>query len=546
MAWMVSLAASGQTEGIFADFTTSMGNFTVWLDASNAPRAVASFVGLATGTTGWLDEQSNVWHRPFYDESIFYRVVKDPSTTNGIAIQGGGMPTAALSSTDRLMTVATNSYEGQSIVNNASGISTNVLNLPVVTSNAPAVATNYMLNGVTFETNAPMIATVRIEAVVVSSNSWGGGLTNQGSKTVVLTNFSLIVQTTTNIVQMNVVITNGSGTNGTTIHSVAVQAGESNVVRAPIVLTNFVNAGYTMLENLTNGLTHSNGVISMANSGPNTDGSQFFITATNMPGWNGGYTVFGHVTTGMNVVTSIAAVAVQGDKERPVADIVLDRVAIRRVGAAAEAFDVAAQGIPSPESTPMRVDRNGSNLDIQIEVATQTKPLKLSESSTLLEWSHGPFPVSVGLAYTGMTYVLAGAIPLASMGDKYFFHASRIRYPVPITAPTNHRGRVYTFVWNTVPTVTNESHFGPNAVTPGMSYEWAGTNAVVTSQLLSGWESWTRDTYSADLVSLDSRIYYYYYSLGFNPGATTNRFTCRRVDGGSGATSLFSGTFTVR
>ena len=93
--------------------------------------------------------------------------------------------------------------------------------------------------------------------------------------------------------------------------------------------------------------------------------------------------------------------------------------------------------------------------------------------------------------------------------------------------------------------VTNESHFGANASTPGVSYEWAGTNAVVTNQLLSGFESWTQDAYSAYLVSLDSRFYYYYYSLGFNPGARTNRFSCRRVHGITGATLQFTGTFTV-
>ena len=85
-------AASAQTNGIFADFATSHGAFTVWLDHTSAPRAVASFVGLATGAGSWLDPQGNVWtNRPFYNGSLFHRVVKD---TNGfgIAIQGGGLP----------------------------------------------------------------------------------------------------------------------------------------------------------------------------------------------------------------------------------------------------------------------------------------------------------------------------------------------------------------------------------------------------------------------------------------------------------------------
>lgn len=414
-------AAPGQTNGIFADFSTSLGAFTVWLDHERAPRAVASFVGLATGETGWLDMQSNVWHRPFYDGSLFHRIVKTVESnevsvwTNGIAIQGGGL-------------------------------------------------------------------------------LWRSVNTNTG-----------------------------------------------------VVTTNFAGPGYAMLEGVTNGLAHSNGVISMANSGPNTDGSQFFIATTNVPYWDGSYSVFGHVTTGMDVVTSIAAVAVQGSGSRPVQDVVLSHVAIRRVGAAAEAFDVAAQGVPAPETAPARISSLGTNVALAVELATQTKPLMFSDATDVgafSGWDHQTMIPGLGF-YTNASTVLTQTWAAVDLGARHFFHASRVRYPTPITAPTNHRGRTYTFMWNTTPVVTNESHFGANASTPGVSYEWAGTNAVVTNQLLSGFESWTQDAYSAYLVSLDSRFYYYYYSLGFNPGARTNRFSCRRVHGISGATLQFTGTFTV-
>jgi hypothetical protein len=50
-----TLIAAGQTNGIFADFTTSMGSFTCQLDYTNAPRTVANFIGLATGQRAWLD-----------------------------------------------------------------------------------------------------------------------------------------------------------------------------------------------------------------------------------------------------------------------------------------------------------------------------------------------------------------------------------------------------------------------------------------------------------------------------------------------------------
>lgn len=62
-------------------------------------------------------------------------------------------------------------------------------------------------------------------------------------------------------------------------------------------------------ETRNNPLKHETGVISMANAGPNTNGSQFFITHSPQPHLNGGHTVFGKVIDGQNVVNAIR----QGD-----------------------------------------------------------------------------------------------------------------------------------------------------------------------------------------------------------------------------------------
>ncbi|MGS1080131.1 peptidylprolyl isomerase [Pseudoxanthomonas beigongshangi] len=67
--------------------------------------------------------------------------------------------------------------------------------------------------------------------------------------------------------------------------------------------------GYRFEDETNNGVRHERGVLSMANAGPNTNGSQFFITHVATPWLDGKHTVFGKVLEGLDVVDAVQ----QGD-----------------------------------------------------------------------------------------------------------------------------------------------------------------------------------------------------------------------------------------
>lgn len=96
--------------------------------------------------------------------------------------------------------------------------------------------------------------------------------------------------------------------------------------------------GYRFDNEIIDSLTHNKpGVISMANAGPNTNGSQFFITHKPLAFLDGRYSVFGEVVKGMEIVDSIAKVETENDK--PTSDVVINKVTIVRNGKEAKQFD---------------------------------------------------------------------------------------------------------------------------------------------------------------------------------------------------------------
>jgi cyclophilin family peptidyl-prolyl cis-trans isomerase len=269
-------ARASVAEGLYANFITSRGNFTVLLEHEKTPATVANFVGLAEGTRPWLDtKKGRLVGQPFYNGLLFHRVVP------GFVIQAGSP--------------------------------------------------------------------------------------------------------------------NGLGTDG---------------------------PGYTFGDEFHPSLLHAEaGILSMANSGADTNGSQFFITLGATPWLDSKHSVFGRVVEGMSVVYDIGGGASGATT--------IERVEISRVGASAQAFDAAAaHGLPEWRNTS---NRWAGGWTLQLERGPFTEH-RILGTENLQTWNEAAVLTDLAAPSTGpvdVTQLVAGR-------SKYFLRAAKLQYA---PRPANFLGR---------------------------------------------------------------------------------------------------------
>jgi peptidylprolyl isomerase len=168
-------------------------------------------------------------------------------------------------------------------------------------------------------------------------------------------------------------------------------------------------------------LHDSEGVVAMANSGPDTNGSQFYITMAPTPHLDGGYNVFGRVTQGMDVVTEVE----QGD--------VIRSVEIIRAGEQAESYSATTEAF-NEMITEVRERREAeAAAQVQAQIDTVTSQL--------------PGTVQFGDTRMLLSPLEAGAGDPPARGDTVVVHYSFATLDGTVIDNTRVRGEPHEFVY---------------------------------------------------------------------------------------------------
>lgn len=184
--------------------------------------------------------------------------------------------------------------------------------------------------------------------------------------------------------------------------------------------------GYDFADEFFSDKKHDKkGVLSMANAGPATNGSQFFITEVATPWLDGRHTIFGQVIDGLDVIDTIATVK-KGPQDKPVEDIVINHIEIIKKGDqyknynGGEAFEKAEKAHEEKLAEIERLEKAKADAETkrQFELNSMAKSTDSGLKYVILEEGAGAVPTSGEEIEVHYTLRLADGKKLDSSFDR--------------------------------------------------------------------------------------------------------------------------------
>lgn len=194
--------------------------------------------------------------------------------------------------------------------------------------------------------------------------------------------------------------------------------------------------GYRFVDEFHPDLRHDHpGVLSMANSGKNTNGSQFFVTVSETPGLNDVHTIFGEVVEGYeSCVLPLSEVPTKlnpanGELSIPVDDVLITSVTIERLGAAAQAFNPLdpALGLPVCSMHQTTFERTPSGTMTMRWPEPAHSSYTLFDSPDLVNWSGQSFSYYSGFSPAAQQSLDVTDVP-ALGAPRHFFNLAKATY----------------------------------------------------------------------------------------------------------------------
>jgi hypothetical protein len=278
-------------------------------------------------------------------------------------------------------------------------------------------------------------------------------------------------------------------------------------------------------------------MLSMANSGPHSNGSQFFVTlaaTAATANLDDKHSVFGKVVSGMDVVTAIGSTPTTTTDDRPITPVVMQSVTIRAVGAAAEAFRFGAQPrLPRVAGAAARFEQENGQRLVRFPTVNSSE-LRFYWSDNLTAWSQQIFGFSptAPVGEANVTTISAGKA-------QQFYRVPVITYP-DIFAPASLFGK------RVVVTFTRGTFAGSTTLELAFNNTNGGTTTAGSSSgtiTQYAWSPYPTNRYASSLFFLSSNeVRFDLYTLFTSSSGGT--FTGTKYSLPSNQT--ISGTFTIQ